>query len=624
MAATQKHRLFEVTTPLGPDKLLFWRMTAKEELGRLFEFHLELLSEDPAIKLEDVLARPVTIRADLPENRKRYFHGLVSRFRLVGTYGRYAKYEATLRPWLWFLTRTADCKIFQQMTVPEIIQDVFRELGFTDFDDQLSLEYRQWEYCVQYRETDFDFVSRLMEQEGIYYYFQHEENKHTLVLCDSIGAHESATGYEEVPYFPPDEHPWRRRDHLFDWSVTQEVQPGSCVLNDFDFEKPQASLIVKSLVKRRHPQADHEIYDYPGEYSETPDGDSYVRSRLEELQTQYETAWAKGNARGLCVGSLFKLTDFRLRQDQNREYLIVSSVHQLAPTEYETMDVEAPEHMCVCEITAIDSSQQYRPPQITPKPVVQGPQTATVVGPAGEEIWTDKYGRVKVQFHWDRYGKRDENSSCWIRVSQLWAGKKWGGIHIPRIGQEVIVDFLEGDPDRPIITGRFYNADNMPPYQLPSNQTQSGIKSRSTKKGTGANFNELRFEDEKGKEEVYFHAEKDFNRVVENNDTLKVGFDKKEDGSQTISVWKDRTETIETGNDSITLKKGDRTIKIDAGKSLTQAAVSITLKVGGSSIKIDPSSITLKATMINIEGQAMTTAKASGILTLKGGLTKIN
>jgi type VI secretion system secreted protein VgrG len=623
-----------VTSPLGPDKLLFYRMTAHERLGRLFEFHLEVLSENPAIALHDVVAQPLGVHVEPPEGTPRHFHGLVTQFRLAGTLGRLARYSATVRPWLWFLTRTADCKIFQAMTVPDIIQAVFRDLGFTDFESKLSGTYRTWDYCVQYRESDFDFVSRLMEQEGIYYYFRHEEAKHTLVLSDAIGAHEPAPGCAEVPFYPPTAHARRERDHLFEWSVFQEVQSGSYSLKDFDFEKPKANLLVvkQASPARTHPQASHEVYDYPGEYVVAADGENYAKARIEERQWQYEQVQGKGTALGLAVGSLFTLTGYDVREDQNREYLIVESTHRLQAAEYETSGAAASEVGGQCDITAIPSSQPFRTPCLTSKPTISGPQTAIVVGPSGEEIWTDKYGRVKVQFHWDRYGTSNENSSCWVRVSQLWAGKQWGGIHIPRIGHEVIVDFLEGDPDRPIITGRVYNADAMPPYALPDNQTQSGIKSRSSKQGTADNFNELRFEDLKDQEEVYFHAEKNFNRVVENNDTLKVGFekadkgdqtieihnnqklvignDKSADGSQTIEIWKDRTTTIKEGHETLTIKKGNRTETIETGND------SLTITKGNRTETIDKGNDSLTVSQGN---QSITISQGDQTVTISAG-----
>ena len=526
--ATQGTRFFEVITPLGPDVLLFRRMTGVERLGRLFQYELDLLSEDPELAPSDLLGQNVSVRVDLPDGSERFFNGFVTRFAQLGQHGNHAAYQATLHPWLWFLTRTADCRIFQNKKVPDIIKEVFGDNGFTDIEDSLSGDYREWEYCVQYRETDFNFVSRLMEQEGIYYRFKHEKEKHQIVFCDGYSSHEKRPSYETIPFFPPTEGDQRERDHIYDWRLSQQVRTGAYVLNDFDFLKPKANLEVNYQNPKSHDKADNEIFDYPGEYVESGDGDNYVKARLEELLAQHELVEGSGNARGIECGSLFTLDQFP-RQDQNREYLVVGANYEMQTNEYGTTSSDA-ETSYTCTFSAIESKTPFRAPRTTPKPVVQGPQTAIVVGKSGEEIFTDEYGRVKVQFHWDRYGKSDENSSCWVRVAQVWAGKNWGAMHIPRIGQEVIVEFLEGDPDRPIITGRVYNADQMPVYELPSNKTQSGVKSRSSKGGSGENFNEIRFEDKMGSEEMYIHAEKDQNTVVEND--------------QGILVENDRTENI--------------------------------------------------------------------------------
>lgn len=633
MAITQAQRAIAVSSPLGEDVLLFRRMTATEQLSQLFEFNLDLLSEDYTIELDKLLGQSVTVRLERPDGKIRYFNGIVSHFSYTGISGygatarRLAAYRATLRPWLWWLTRTADCRIFQEKTVPEIIQQLFREHGLSDFEDALGDAYHAWEYCVQYRETDFNFVSRLMEHEGIYYYFKHESGKHTLVLSDSLGSHDPVSGYEEVPYFPPDEHNRRKRDHIYEWSVCREMQSERYALDDFDFTRPKVQLDATAEEPLEQQTIDDkEVYDYPGNYTQKADGDTYARVRLEETQALYEIAHGQANARGFSVGALFKLSEYP-REDQNQEYLIVSATHELRSDEYETVAVAEHGDIYACRFSALLSRRPFRALRITAKPLVQGPQTAIVVGKQGEEIWTDEYGRVKVQFHWDREGKYDEKSSCWVRVAQVWAGKNWGGIHIPRIGQEVIVDFLEGDPDRPIITGRVYNADQMPPYGLPANQTQSGIKTRSSKDGSDQTFNELRFEDKKDAEEVYFHAERDFNSVVKNNDTLKVGFEKKSPGNQTIEIYNHRTATLGAGNDKLRIKKGDHVITIDAGKSTIQAAKSIELKVGGSSIKIEPAKITLKAPQIAIEASATvdvtglkTTVNGNLMLKFKGGL----
>jgi type VI secretion system secreted protein VgrG len=668
---TQRQRGAAVTTPLGEDVLLLRRMTGTEALGRPFQLTLSLFSERGDLRFDDVLGQSFSVRMDLPGGGQRYFNGIVSHFSQSPGEGRYAHYQATLRPWFWFLTRTTDCRIYQNKNVPDIIREVFGRHEFAEFDDSgLSGTYRTWEYCVQYRETDFNFVSRLMEQEGIYYYFRHAEGRHTLVLCDSIGAHDVVEGYETIPYYPPDEQRRRQREQIHDWQLTCQVQPGAYELNDFDFTRPRTSLRVRSSAPHEHQLGGLEVYDYPGEYTQSQHGDAYARVRLEELHAEYERAYGSGNAAGLTVGALFTLENFP-REDQNREYLILSTDYEIVSDEYESRMGFAAEARdpFACNFTAMDRRVPFRPTRITPKPLVQGPQTAVVVGAAGDEIHTDEYGRVKVHFHWDRHDESNENSSCWIRVSHPWAGKTWGTIAIPRIGQEVIVDFLEGDPDQPIITGRAYNAEQMPPYALPDNATQSGTKSRSSKGGDGTSFNELRFEDKKGQEEVYFHAEKDFNRVVENNDTLKVGFEKKgagnqtievyndqnetignsqtvkigsaqaASGSQTVEVWKDQTVTVkvgnrdvtvEMGNDALKLKMGNRSVKLDLGKITEEALQSIELKVGQSSVKIDQMGVTIKGMMVKINGTVMTEVKGlmtkvegSAMLNIGGGITMI-
>jgi type VI secretion system secreted protein VgrG len=584
MAQMQTARAVEIITPLGDDVLLFHRMTATEELGRLFQFELDLLSNDPDLKFEDLLGQNVTIRLDLPDDKKRYFNGFVSRFSQAGTFDDFNAYSATVHPWLWFLTRTADCRIFQEKKVPDIIKEVFRDLGFTDFEETLSGSYRTWEYCVQYRETDFNFVSRLMEQEGIYYYFKHEIDKHTLVLADSVSSHEAFPGYEKLPYFPPDENLRRERDHIYDWNISQQVQPGIYALEEFDFKKPKANLEVKSSIQREHARAKMEIFDYPGEYVQTGDGEAYARARIEELQAEYEQVQGQGNARGLSVGSLFELTDY-LREDQNREYLIVSATHEVESDAYSSGSGSEAQEAYSCSFTALHSKQPYRAPRTTPKPMVQGPQTAIVVGKAGEEIWADKYGRVKIQFHWDRYGKLDENSSCWVRVSHPTAGKNWGSVQIPRIGQEVIVDFLEGDPDLPIITGRVYNADQMPPFELPGSGMVAGMKSNTTPGGGG--YNEMSMNDTKGKEQLTIHAQYDMSTTVEHDQTLTVH------NNRTSTIDVDDTETV-TGNQTISVDgnqqtsvKGNREETVDGTENITINSTRTEHVTGSEEVTVD-------------------------------------
>jgi type VI secretion system secreted protein VgrG len=560
-------RVMEIVTPLGADVLLFHRMNAREEMGRLFEYELDLLSKKGDINLDDILAKSVTVKLEIPDGKTRYFNGYVTRFGLVGMHGRYHLYRATVRPWLWFLTRVQNSRIFQDMTVPEIIKKVFDDHSIAVAkQDGLSGTYPKRVYCVQYRETDFNFVSRLMEDEGIYYYFKHEQGKHTLMLSDSNGAHEKFPGYAKIPFVPLDRTSRIEQEYIHEWTLTREVEPGKFALKDFDFEKPSTSLLVKTNLQRKHDLADYEIYDYPGGYTLSKDGDQYVRTRMEEAQYQFELASGRCNARGLCVGYLFELTG-QSRTDQNREYLVLSADYELEYTEYEAMENQGAKY--ACGFSVLNSKQAFRPRCTTRKPFVQGPQTAIVVGPSGDEIYTDKYGRVKVQFHWDRYGNQDENSSCWIRVSHPWAGKNWGMVAIPRIGQEVVVDFLEGDPDRPLITGRVYNAEQMPPWELPANKTQTGVLTRSSKGGAAANANAIRFEDKKGEEQLWIHAEKNQDIEVENDETHWVGHDRTKtiDHDETTQVKHDRTETV-GNNETITIGV-DRTEMVGSNETIT-------------------------------------------------------
>lgn len=521
-----------------------------------------------------------------------------------------------MRPWLWLLSRTSDCRIFQNLSIPQIIKQVFRDLGFSDFEDALSRPYREWEYCVQYRETSFDFVSRLMEQEGIYYFFRHEQDRHVLVLADAYGAHANVPGYASVPYYPKDEQQ-RERDHMHNWHLAQEVQPGSLELNDYDFQRPSASIDVRSAMPRPHTAGDYPLYDYPGTYVKSEDGEHYARTRIEALQTLHEQVEFSGNARGLGSGHLFSLTGFS-RRDQNREYLIVGARYYISQESLESGG-GAPSAQFESTLTCIDAQQSFRPLANTYRPIVKGPQTAQVVGPKGEEIWTDQYGRVKVHFYWDRHDQSNENSSCWIRVSQSWAGKNWGSMQIPRIGQEVIVSFLEGDPDRPIITGRVYNAEQTVPYDLPENATQSGMKSRSSKGGTPANFNEIRMEDKKGLEQLYIHAERNQDIVVEVDESHSVGHDR----NKSIG----HNETVTIGNNRVRIVKHQDILSVGQRKtdSISQSYVievgeNLRLVCGKSILELNASGqINLSGVNISFHASGDAEFNTGGVLHLNNG-----
>jgi type VI secretion system secreted protein VgrG len=655
--ASAGERVHEIKSPLPPndsgqDPFFLSAMKVSEQISRPFKYVVDLYSLERDIDPTKLLGESLTVIVK-DRGRTRHFNGQVSSFVSLGISTEYTHYRAILRPWFWFLKQTANCRIFQEMSVPDIFEKVVKDThGFSDYRLSLSASYNPRVYCVQYRETDMRYVSRLLEEEGIFYYFEHEEGKHTLVLGDSVSAFDTMDAPDsgaDVPFHPPGDA-IVDTEHVSLWEVHHRVKSTTYVYDDFDFEKPKVDLLGQSTISREHSQAEYEVYDYPGRYAEVRDGESLAKVRIEELQSGHKRINAHSDHRSLQVGFQFNLIEHPIKSE-NDEYVVFATEINIQSAEVEVMR-EGAEHLFDIEFVAFPSSEVFRPGRSTPRPTVKGPQTAIVVGKSGEEIWTDKYARVKVQFHWDREGESNENSSCWIRVAQVWAGKGWGAMQIPRIDQEVVVDFLEGDPDRPLITGRVYNDDEMPPYDLPDNQTQSGLKSRSTKGATPENFNELRFEDKKDEEEVYLHAEKDFTRVVENDDVTKVGFEKMDpgdqtievynhqnlkvgegsgSGSQTIDVQQDRTATIIAGDDSTTVSAGNHSLAVSAGESTIEAAQKITLKVGGSTIEITPAGITIKSVQVAIEGQAqleakgaMATFEGSGMCQVKGGLVKIN
>ncbi len=550
-----------VTTNLAEGKLVLETFSGHETLGSPFGYDLALLSRDPAIDLSQLLGQIVTVHVALLEG-ERQSNGVVVHAENASTDGDLTRYRVTLAPWFSLLQFTTNCRIFQNQSVVEIVSSVFRDNNFSDFENALTETYPPRELCVQYRESDFNFVSRLLESEGIYYFFKHENGKHVLVLADGYSAHKAVPGYEDVSYKPQQRDMDPAIERIESWVISRQVRSGSFSATDFDFTRPRVDLMSVLQAPLGNAADQYALYDYPGKFLTTDDGTRTVKVRLQEAQVLYETAEASGNPRALGAGHLFSLADFP-RDDQNREYVIIGASYHLHAGIFETAGSHATGEEFRASYRVIDSQTPFRPAPTAHKVRVDGPQTAIVVGEAGEEITTDKYGRVKVQFHWDREGKNDENSSCWVRVAQVWAGAGWGGMHIPRIGQEVIVEFLEGDPDRPIITGRVYNADNMPPYTLPDNKTQSGIKSRSTKGGGPSNFNEIRFEDKKGSEELHIQAEKDQSTHVKHNQSISVDADRSVSvgGNETISVTGTRTSTI--------TKKETQTFKADREMRVT-------------------------------------------------------
>jgi len=571
MALTQATRIATLTTPLGADTLVFQSLSISEELGRLFSLDIEAGSERGDLKADELLGRGVSVEMQCPRGGVRYFHGFVRRFSRIPRPGtRYFAYRLTVVPWLWFLTRHSDCLIFQNKTLQDILRDVFGRRGFSDFKFQLSGNYTPWEYCVQYRETDFNFVSRLMEQEGVYYYFEHEKDKHTVVFADSPAAHNPFPKYEKLTFSALTSIHEHDQEHVYDWVAEGRHHSGKYQQTDYDFTKPNVDLKTPESNPGKFSHSDLEVFDYPGEYDKRSDGEQWSRVRMEELRSDRETFQAGGDVTGLATGRKFTLSEGPSPADVG-EYLVIASSIHLQSNIYESGTSGAMGDSYHCDFTVIKAADQFRLARLTPKPLIPGIQTAVVTGPKGEEIYTDKYGRIKVQFHWDREGKHDENTTCFMRVATTWAGQNWGAIRLPRIGQEVVVAFLEGDPDQPLVVGSVYNGKQMPPYELPSNKTQSGVKSRSSLNGTPANFNEIRFEDKKGQEQVYIHAEKNEDIVVENNKTENVG------NNETIQIGNDRTETV--GHDqSISVLNND-TLNVAMNQDIT-IGVNQTEKIG--------------------------------------------
>lgn len=708
---SQNKRPMAVLTGCGDDVFLITSFSGSEAISSLYHYRVQAIVTDSKIGSVDwkkLLGQPVSVVLRKPNGSDaiRYFSGICSRVSQGGSGGttpQVTHFRLEIVPKLWELSRAARSKVFHQQTVKEIVTAVLGNYSITpkwSADDPKEKR----DYCVQYRETDFNFVSRLLEEEGLCYYFEHASMSHTMCVTAPPKTF-SPIDPASVEYHPGGKNV-DEADDVKTWEKMQEVRSEKYSVRDYSFEKtgdffPNESAIPATVQvgTASHSLAlgntHQELYDYPGEYAQRFDGidksggeqPSEVGKigddgkRVAEIRMQEEAVSAlvihgSGHCRQFCAGRMFSLKAPSMNHATG-DYVLTSVQHVGGGIGYETSSSEGFHYYNSFSCTP--ASLPFRPARITPKPIVYGTQTAVVVGNAGDEIFTDKYGRVKVQFHWDRDGKSNPDSSCWIRVATLWSGAQWGSIQIPRVGQEVVVAFEEGDPDQPIIVGSVYNDKQMPPYKLPDNKTQSGIKSRSTLNGKPKHFNELRFEDKLNSEEIYLHAERDFNRVVENNDTLivgrshqnkgdqsveifnnqttKIGDEKCDDGSQSITVfnnqdivvgdpkakegsqtttvYKDRTETIKTGNeslsiekgnrdvviamgnDSLTIKMGNQTTKLNLGAASTEAMQSITLKVGQSSIVLDNMGVTIKGMMVTVEGQVQTEVK--GLMTSLAG-----
>lgn len=631
---TQDTRIAELTTPLGKDQLVLLRFDASEGLSELFDMHVDCASEKPIADLAPLLGKESSIGVRTIGGKTRYFSGVVVEAREIVAQGHMHAYRLVLRPWTWLLSQAADSRIFQNKSVVDIIKDVFQNAGFADYELKLSETYKPLEYCVQYRETHLDFVLRLMEQFGIYYYFKHESGKHTMVLADSVSAHQPIADLPAVDLVAMGARTRDEKEYLRGWTAERAFQSGKVAIKAYDFANPDADMKYERSKGGGYARDDLEVFVYPHKYKdgEKDDvGQKFARATLESRQARDQRRYAEGNAPSLFPGGLVKLRRHDVGSE-NREYLLVAARHSVVGQQYRSGGGEAGEGYSGNYLLQ-PKDRPFRAPQVTPRPVVHGPQTALVVGPEGEEIHTDKYGRVKLLFHWDRQGKKDDKSSRWVRVAHAWSGKEWGSLYIPRVGMEAVVEFIEGDPDRPLVVGTVYNKNNMPPQALPANKTQRGLKTRSSKGGSPDTYNELWFEDKKDVEFVRFHAEKDFLATIEDTEKRTIK-GKKRSGPGDAA----RKAKIEKGDDVLDIDNGDRKVtisrhhKMDVTQNQTitvgqeiliEAGMKLVLKVGGSTITMTPASIEIKTSILTTDAP-LTNIKASAVLDAKGGIILLN
>jgi type VI secretion system secreted protein VgrG len=687
----QQGRLATVATVLGPDAVVLERMTATERLGEPFTFVLDVVSHK-VVDFLPILGTGVAVAVSERAGVARHFQGVLFEAADLGDTDSGTRYRLVLRPWLALLAGGLNSRLWQKKSVKQIVEDVFKAAGFSGYKtDKLTKGLSPREYCVQYRESDFNFVSRLLEEEGIYYYFEHTADSHILVLCDQPSHHAPAEGLSTIKYYPVGEAS-REELHFWDWS--EQVRPGAqkVSLRDSHFKVSTEARKASAEASAQGDNDKVEIYDYPGGYAYltdegTTDGAAYAKARLQAARAERRKFQGAGSAFGISAGSRFTLANHETDRF-NAEYLVVGATHTLTGQSFvsggsggATFEVQ---------VEVIPHATPWTPPLRTPKPVAGGPQTALVVGPEGETIHVDEHGRIRVQFYWDRRDKKPDGSpikpddrSCWVRVSQGWADAGFGSMLLPRIGEEVIVDFLDGDLDVPIVTGRVYNAQRKYPYALPGEKTKSTWKSQTvgdagsypqTEEPPPSNqkgYNEIGFEDKGGKEEIFVHAQRDMKTWIRHDQSLKVGHNVAvrvgynrettvkndetftlEDGSETHTLKKGSRETLlEMGNDHLTLKMGNLkrsvemgnwvnqvkmgnySLKADLGKVTIEAMQEIELKVGGSSIKIDQMGVTVKGAMmakveggmmLELKGGVMGKLEAGAMLTVKGGLVMIN
>jgi len=669
----------------------------KEGMSQLTETSLEFVSKDRELDIGTVLGRPMNIELlDEQEATVRVFHGTVTEIEYLGPFQKYALFTCQIRPWFWFLTKIVDCKVFQSLDTMGIVAEILSERGFGDFRIDVQGDLIEREYTIQYNESDYDFMCRLMEEDGIYFYFDDSDSgTNKLVFANDSGGHAAVPGGPAFDFTRRDEDNRRITEHIYDWSGADRVTSGVATYRDYEFTTSTAEVQGATTIERgEHSHKAYEVYRYPGHGKNADENDVRARMQAERNAVEHKLRRGASNIKLMAPGLTFKINDHPNGDDET-EYLLITSTHEInIGGNSGDMDAENPllENRIVfknkgadvhrCVFTTSLKAEPYRPKPVTPWPRLPSMLTAVVVGPEGDEIHTDEYGRIKVQFHWDRVGEKNESSSCFIRTMMPWTGKDWGMIAIPRIGSEVVINFVNGNPDRPVCVGMLYNDQNMPPYSLDANKTMSGVKTRSTTGGNADTFHELVFEDLYESEYVRFQSERDYYQIVKNNAEITIGMEHQDEGSLTQTIFMNKTETIKEGDDTLTIETGnqiiniktdqtetiegksDRTItgnvtetvedgnhettvssgnkaetvstgdydiSVSGGTLTIEAGIEICLKVGGNSITIDQSGVTVDGIAVAVSGTAtldagspMTTVSGDGILTLSGGLTKIN
>lgn len=584
------NRTTRLRSHLFPEEQLFFKsLQGQESLSGLHGYTLEALSPDPNLPISDLVGHSVCVEITLPLLQKRYIHQHITHIALVDEEGQYVLYSAQLRPWLWFLTQNSNWKVFQRQSTIGILKQVFADYPMAVFEDRTSKTYPERRYCVQAGESDAQFVMRLMEQEGIYFFFEHTANHHVLILADDLSAHPSGSKAATLPFkrTSSTEDSYVDVEHFSVWHSRRAVSNHHIITNDYDYFQPAAN-----LEKQKTPQAGmgsklmHGIYQWGGQHYERGRGEHFAEVKQQAARAQEETAKGAGPIKSLACGQLFNLSK-HLREDQNQRHLVTSAYFEIEENSYESAGQG--NSKLWCNVNVQPAHIPFRPQANTPKPSIQGVQTAVVVGPPGQELHTDNEGRIKVQFHWDRLGQKDQNSSCWVRVASPWAGQGWGTVSTPRVGQEVLVSFIDGDPDRPIVTGSVYNALQSLPFQ----GTQSGLISRSTPGGGADNANMLRFEDKKGAEEVYFQAEKNLKQVVKEDESKSVAKNK------TLLVDGSSEEVIKKGK-SVQVTEGNLSISSDKGVITLTAKTQIVLQVGNSQLVLTPDNLYCVASRVDL------------------------